>query len=126
MRSNRAEWAKRVQRWQESDLTAAEFAAEMGINARTLSYWKWRLGKEAREGTTPSKPRPKRPAKRSAAPTATAKPAFVEVSSPSVIGWTAPERIEVVVDQRLVVRVPDAFEPRTLRLVLSAITSEAE
>jgi len=123
MRSSREEWAKRVERWRDSDLTAAEFAAELGINPRTLSYWKWRLGKEAREGTAvPSKPRRKRTKTRAPKP----KPTFVEVSSPSTFGWPTAERIEVVVDQRLVVRVPDAFEPRTLRLVVSALTSEAE
>ena len=123
MRSSREEWAKRVERWQDSDLTAAEFAAELGINPRTLSYWKWRLGKEARGGTAvPSKPRRKRTERRAPKP----KPTFVEVSSPSAFGWPTAERIEVVVDQRLVVRVPDAFEPRTLRLVVSALTSEAE
>src|SRR5688572_27597837 len=48
----REEWAKRVERWCESGLTAAEFAAELGINARTLTYWKWVLGRKhgARNG----------------------------------------------------------------------------
>ena len=44
----REEWAKRVERWRESGLTSAEFAAELGINPRTLTYWKWVLGREAR------------------------------------------------------------------------------
>jgi hypothetical protein len=47
-RATRAVWAKRVERWGESGLTCAEFAAELGINPRTLTYWKWILGKEAR------------------------------------------------------------------------------
>jgi len=123
MRSSRAEWAKRVERWQEGDLTAREFAAETGINARTLTYWKWRLAKEAREGAAvTSKRRRRRPPKRAKA--ATPKPTFVEVSAPAPIGWQGAERIEVVVDQRLVVRVPETFEPRTLRLVVSALTGE--
>lgn len=123
MRSSRAEWVKRVERWKGSDLTAAEFAAETGVNARTLVYWKWRLTKDAREGTTPEA-RPKRTRKRAPAPAA--KSTFVEVTPSAGFGWPAAERIEVVVDQRLVVRVPDAFEPRTLRLVLSAISTEGE
>jgi transposase len=44
----REEWAKRVERWRDSGLKCAEFAAEVGINPRTLTYWKWVLGKEAR------------------------------------------------------------------------------
>jgi hypothetical protein len=43
-RESRETWAKRVERWRDSGLTAAEFAAEVGVNPRTLSYWKWRLG----------------------------------------------------------------------------------
>ena len=35
MRTSREVWAKRVQRWQDSDLTAAEFAAEIGVNPKT-------------------------------------------------------------------------------------------
>ncbi len=44
----REEWAKRVERWRDSGLSCAEFAAELGVNARTLTYWKWMLNKEAR------------------------------------------------------------------------------
>lgn len=44
----REEWAERVERWRDSGLTCAEFSAELGVNARTLTYWKWVLGKEAR------------------------------------------------------------------------------
>ena len=47
-RDTRSIWAKRVERWRDSGLTANEFAAELGINARTLSYWKYRLKKEDR------------------------------------------------------------------------------
>jgi transposase len=45
MRISRAEWAKRVVRWRDSGLTAKEFAAELGINPRSLVFWKWQLGK---------------------------------------------------------------------------------
>src|SRR5438876_12043657 len=48
VRGNREEWAKRVERWRDSGLRTAEFAAELGVNPRTLTYWKWLLGKEAR------------------------------------------------------------------------------
>ena len=40
-RASREEWAKRVERWGDSGLMTAEFSAELGINPRTLTYWKW-------------------------------------------------------------------------------------
>ena len=36
-------WAKRVERWQRSGLSAREFAARHGLNGRTLAYWGWRV-----------------------------------------------------------------------------------
>src|SRR5215216_8177377 len=45
MRTGRDEWAKRVARWMDSGLTAKEFATELGINPRSLVFWKWQLGK---------------------------------------------------------------------------------
>jgi len=52
-REGREVWAKRVERWVDSGLSAKEFAAETGINANTLAHWRWRLGAEA--GRTPAK-----------------------------------------------------------------------
>ena len=46
-RTSREEWAKRVERWGDSGLTAKEYAAEIGIKAHTLSWWKWRLSSGA-------------------------------------------------------------------------------
>src|SRR5260370_14081909 len=45
MRRGRDEWAKRVAGWKDSGLTAKEFATELGINPRSLVFWKWQLGK---------------------------------------------------------------------------------
>lgn len=44
MRASRDEWAKRVERWRDSGVSAEQFAAELGINAGTLKYWKYKLG----------------------------------------------------------------------------------
>jgi hypothetical protein len=46
-RTSREEWAKRVERWGDSGLTAKEYAAELGIKAHTRSWWKWRLSSES-------------------------------------------------------------------------------
>lgn len=48
-REPREIWVQRVERWRDSDLTAREFAAELGVNLKTLQAWKYRLAAEARE-----------------------------------------------------------------------------
>lgn len=132
MRSTREQWAKRVRRWVESGLTAPEFAAEMGLNPRTLRYWKWRLGKEGREAVSSSRrarpSRSKRQPKALPAPKPTAS--FVEVTPPaSTLARAArlsTDRIELVVDDHLVVRVPDGFDAETLRRVLAVACDGGE
>lgn len=76
-RVEREEWAKRVERWRDSGLTTAEFAAELGINPKTLTYWAWTLKREAngKKRVWSSK---KRPVAARGASTATG-PAFVEL-----------------------------------------------
>ena len=44
--TSRAEWQKRIERWNDSGLSAGQFAAELGINAGTLRHWKHFLGKQ--------------------------------------------------------------------------------
>jgi hypothetical protein len=46
-RANRDEWQKRIERWSDSGLSAKQFAAETGINAGTLQYWKYKPAEEA-------------------------------------------------------------------------------
>ena len=53
-RETRDEWKKRIQRWAESGLTAKEFAAETGINAHTLTHWKWKIAADLRAITEPT------------------------------------------------------------------------
>ena len=45
MRASREEWAKCVERWRESGLSAEQYASELGINAWTLKFWKYQLGR---------------------------------------------------------------------------------
>jgi hypothetical protein len=102
----REKWRGLVRRWKESGLTCDEFAARAGINAGTLSYWKWRLGKE--DG-------PKRATRKSEAPV------FVEVTPTA--GWSPQTsgRIELVVNDDIVVRVPAHFDDESLRRVLGVL-----
>jgi hypothetical protein len=104
-RDARATWTKRVERWGASGLSAAEFALEIGVNARTLTYWKWKLGK----------PEPHRGAPR---------PEFVEVvaTAPSGISGAAPlDALEVVLVGGVVIRVPARFDADALRRVVVAL-----
>jgi hypothetical protein len=115
-RSNRAEWAKRVERWKDSGLTAKEFASETGLNPSTLSYWSWKLGQSG-GGGKPRKPRSARPRPQKAADKKVPGK-FVEVSGPAVS--TAPSVIEVVVgDVR--VRVPVDLDDVTFARVMRTL-----
>lgn len=103
-------WAKRVERWKSTDLTAKEFAAEIGVNAGTLAHWKWVLGKSSKSpGRTRTRP---------------AQPARPSVSFAEVMPLTAiaasDQSIELVVDG-VVVRVGHAFDENTLRRVLHVV-----
>jgi len=108
-RESRETWAKRVERWKDSGLTAKEFAAELGINAHSLAWWKWRLGA-------------RKPAARSAPPRRARKPpavgplTFVEVPSaePS-------DSIEVVLPSSVRIRVPATFDAMALGRLLDVL-----
>ena len=104
-------WAKRVERWADSGLTAKEFAAEIGVNANTLAHWRWRL-------STRTAPRP-----RSAARTSAPAPAFVEVvGGAGLVGATeAAAPLELVLRGGLVVRVPAAFDAAALTRLLTTL-----
>ena len=103
--ATRAKWSELVKRWTESGLKAAEFARREGLNAGTLSYWKWRLRREGRRTAL----------SRRASGRA---PAFVEVVATLPV---VADRIEVVVDGKDVVRVPDGFDDATLRRVMAVV-----
>src|ERR1700722_11203205 len=104
-RTSQEEWAKRVERWRDSWLTAAEFAAELGINAHSLSWWKWRLAaKPAKRGPAlcPSSRRPRVMAVPSPL-------TFLEMTPPA-----QSEALEVVLRTGFRIRVPFGFDGRAL------------
>jgi hypothetical protein len=116
----REEWAKRVERWRDSGLTCAEFAAEIGVNPRTLTYWKWALGKEARgekRRTLVSRtPRPRAGRAATMAAEQPVLPAFVEVHA-----TTRDARFELELGAGRRLRVPANFDASELRRLIAAV-----
>lgn len=115
----RAQWAKRVERWKESGLSAKEFAAELGINARSLSWWRWQLSKG--ETTAPGEPRRRRRSRSTAA--AITKPVtitpltFVEMTTPPV----AKDALEVILPTTVRICVRPGFDDGTLDRLLDVL-----
>ncbi len=102
--TGRARWTERVEQWKQSGLTAREYAAQAGLNAGTLCYWKWRLSRDARTQTTSTATRRRR----------SRQPKFVELAPMSVID----ERIEIELSNGHRLRVPASFDAEALsRLV---------
>ncbi|NQY61933.1 hypothetical protein [Cognatishimia sp.] len=98
-------------------MTAAQYAEREGLHPGTLTHWKWKLRRDARE-------RRERAAMAELDWRTPEAATFVELS-PSSSWWQVSERIEVVVGD-VVVRVPDAFEAPTLRRVLGVLAGEEE
>lgn len=102
-RTSRAEWAKRIERWQDSGLSAQEFGTELGVNPRTLTYWKWLLKKEA-QGVIAAR---KRPVSKETAP------AFVEIhQTPSG------SMFELALGNGRRLQIPAAFDASSLERLL--------
>jgi transposase-like protein len=107
-RATRAEWVKRVERWQDSGLTAKEFAAELDVTASALTYWKLKLRRERAVGTKEA--------------TATASPTskFLQLVPMSVQADTGAP-LELILRGGVIVRVPRDFDEPTLSRVLAMI-----
>jgi hypothetical protein len=107
-RADRETWAKRVERWKDSGLSAAQFAAEIGVSAKALSWWKWQLSR----GEQRSKPvRRRRKAKASLSPMT-----FVEMSAPA-----RSDVLEVVLPSGFRIRVPAPVDSDALGRVLDVL-----
>ncbi len=107
--TRRAEWQKRIERWRDSGLSAEQFAAELGINAGTLKYWKYRIGKDSTGSLAAGqKPRP------SKAPRASS---LVEVQATMIT--SSPFVLELGQDRRL--QIPSQFDVSALERLLSLL-----
>lgn len=97
-RSTPQQWAHRVEDWEASGLTAAAYARKTGISDRSLRWWKWQL--KARG----FKSEPKTPL------------TFVEMTSAM-----AREPFEVVLENRVRVRIPHDFDAAALERLLGVV-----
>ena len=112
-RVSRDEWSKRVERWRDSGLTTAEFAAELGINPHRLTYWAWTLKREAggEKRAWPKKSRNQAVAREA---TVSSTP-FVEVKSHTPRG-----QFELEIRGRRL-HIPDSFDAQQLRSLLAIL-----
>ena len=108
-REGRAIWAKRIEDWKRSGLSAEEFAATIGVHPKTLAWWSWQIGS-------------KRPAKKKRKPKAIeVAPAmtFVEMTHALPI-----DPIEIVLTNEVRVRVMRSFDDATLVRVLHVLEAK--
>jgi transposase-like protein len=111
-RVDRDEWRRRIERWKDSGLTAKEFAAETGINASTLQFWRYQL----------KRPMPVSGRRRAPSDTAGLLSSIVEVRPPATAGDTRFE-VELANGRRL--RVPAVYEASALRTLLAVLEAAA-
>lgn len=116
-RESREAWARRVERWKRSGLSARRFAEREGVRAATLSWWRWRLAAE--RPAIESSPRA-RPAARAIAPTD-----FVELIPTPELRPTREDtcgfEVELAVGYR--VRFSKDFSDEALTRLLDALES---
>lgn len=114
----REQWAKRVERWKDSGLSAKAFAAELGINARSLSWWRWQLSKG--DAPTPKRRRRRRDAESSKAIAKVSVPispmTFVEMTAPTIT-----DALEVILPSTMRVCVRPGFDDATLGRLLDVL-----
>ena len=100
--TSRVEWARRIERWRDSGLTAAQFGADSNVNPRTLTYWKWVLSKESRgeKRVAPASP----------------SPAFVEIRTAS-----SGVAFELALANGSRLQIPAGFDAGTLERLLAVL-----
>jgi len=101
-----AGWARRVERWKRSGLTAAEFGAREGFDGKQLSWWKWHLSQRAAGETSPAR---SKGATQSESVTFVPARVVDRARAPGVDG-----RIEIVLGNGRVVRVTGAVDDAVL------------
>ena len=115
-RTTRVEWAARIARWRNSGKSVSQFAAEIGVRTRTLSWWKWRLASMAAVSS------PKRAlVRRSAAPVTKTPAAISPLTFVEMSAVVESDRLEVVLPSTIRVRVRPGFDGATLARLLDVL-----
>jgi hypothetical protein len=106
-------WAKRIERWGDSGLTAKQFAAEIDVSPQSLTFWKWKLRKDE-QGSS-------RTARRQHATPATTAASFLQLlpALEPTKSATPASTLELVLGRGLSVRVPADFDEGTLRRLVA-------
>jgi hypothetical protein len=106
-RETRETWAKRIEEWQASGVSATEFAKKLGVAEKSLKWWRWKL-------STPSKRRSK---------TAIVKvhTRAIEATPLTFIEMAATPAIEVVLRNGTIVRVASHFDEKALVRLLGVL-----
>jgi transposase len=125
-RASATEWAKRVERWKDSGLTAKEFATQTGLKASMLSYWQWKLRAPDRAGRDASKQTAKPASGRRGMSVGTTRVAGVAepmqfVELPAAVVASSTPWLELVLGSSTRVRVPVGFDEVTLTRVLRTL-----
>jgi len=108
-RTSRAAWQKRIERWNDSGLSAEQFAAELGINAGTLRHLKSFLGKQGRRTV-------------SARPPMASAWTLVEVRASDVATATvSPFEFELELGANRKLRIPPQFDVEALERLLAVL-----
>jgi hypothetical protein len=110
----KAKWWNRIRQWQESGLTSGEFAAGREFTAGGLRHFKSRLVREKARGKRRDRQAP---------------PPFVEVvTAKGLVGLSSrpredenPEPFEMLVGERVRIRIPLAFDPSALKRLVNAL-----
>jgi hypothetical protein len=110
MRTSREEWRKRVERWKDSGLTAEQYASELGINAKTLQFWKYKLAKPAASAQRARR----RPRVEATLPLIEVQPASADGSA-----------FELALSGGKRLRIPAAFEVEALERLLAVLARTA-
>ena len=118
-RESRDVWAKRVERWRDSGLSAREFAAEIGVNPRTLQHWGWKLSGRSGRGRT--KTRPGREFRAGGRPAARVPVVEVIGTQTAAAPSAEPVRYDVELANGVTVRVPASFDDASLGRLLSVL-----
>jgi transposase len=115
-RASREVWAKRVERWKDSGLTAKEFAAEIEVSASSLTFWKWKLGRPA--NGVHEKPRVRRKPAGASREHVGAK--FLQLI-PTTAQRDTSGSFELVFASGVIVRVPHDFDGAALGRLVSVL-----